>query len=118
VVHGEFFSTIWGMMLETPFDERERNELNELKSLEQCLDPDDQDDPDVLTQASDLFCGYLDNDDSVLNPDTPCLLLPPHTSGPEGGDAPSTSKTEPETDFDSSDDATSVSEGECNHVCL
>jgi hypothetical protein len=118
VVNDEFFSTVWGTMLETPFDKREWNEIIELKSLEQYLDPNDQDDPKVLAQSTDLFRIYLDDDTSVLNPDKPCLLLPPCTSVPEGDDTTSTSKTEPEADFNSSNDATSVSEGECNHMCL
>ena len=80
-------------MLETPFDEREWNEILELKSLEQYLGPDDQDDPEVLARATDLFRDYLDDDTSVLDPDTPCLLLPPRTSVPEGDDVKSTSST-------------------------
>ena len=109
VVCDELFSTVWGTMLETPFDEREWNEILELKSLEQYLDPDDQDTPNVLARATDLFRDDLDDDNSVIDPDTPCLLLPPRTSVPEGDDETSTSSTDPETD--SSDDATSVSEG-------
>ena len=118
MVDNELFSTVWGTMLETPFDEREWNEIIELKSLEQYLDPNDQDDPKVLAQATDLFRNYLDDITSVLDPDKPCLLLPPRTSVPEGDDTTSTSETEPEAESDSSDDATSVSEGECNHMHL
>ena len=79
VVYDELFSTVWGTMLETPFDEREWNEILELKSLEQYLDPDDQDNPNVLARATDLFRDYLDDDTSVLNPAMPCLLLSPRT---------------------------------------
>jgi hypothetical protein len=74
------------------------NGMESFKSLEQYLDPDDQDDPEVLAQATDIFRDYLDGHTSMLNPDTPCLLLPPRTSVPEEDDTMSTSETEPKTD--------------------
>ena len=69
VVYDELFSTVYGTVTDGVFDADQWQSLIELKGEEHCIDPNDRDDPEVLSKAIELFRDY---DESDLDPPTLC----------------------------------------------
>jgi hypothetical protein len=69
VVYDELFSTVYGTVTDGVFDADQWQSLIELKGEEHSIDPNDRDDPEVLSKAIELFRDYeIDSDPPTLCP--------------------------------------------------